>query len=118
MHGKQGRIDLVCEYLAKRFFTHADRLHARLYRQSTLVKKTRITGESLLGVTAIDGALLLDTQGYCHAVGVILDGKPTKGDPSKGARHNSALKYVDSHKKRCMVIVVSEDGPVTILPDS
>lgn len=89
----------------------------RLARQSTLVKKCRISVKNLLGVTSIDGALLLDTQGYCHAVGVILDGKPNSGDPSRGARYNSALKYIDSNEGQCMVIVVSEDGPVTILPN-
>ena len=45
-------------------------------------------------ITSIDGAVLIDTDGNCHAIGVILDGKTSETeDISNGARHNSARRY-------------------------
>jgi DNA integrity scanning protein DisA with diadenylate cyclase activity len=70
-------------------------------------------------LTAIDGSVLLDTQGVCHAIGVILDGiaKEQQGDPSRGARFNSAVRYVGSRAARsCVVVVISEDGRVDVIP--
>ena len=72
-------------------------------------------------VTSIDGALLIDRSGICHAIGVILDGLASpKGTPSRGARFNSAIRYVESAKSantEVLAIVVSEDGSVDVLPD-
>ena len=73
-------------------------------------------------ITAIDGAVLVDPSSTCHAIGVILDGSITKkGDPSRGARYNSAVRYVESQKEdhtyTCLAIVVSEDGTVNLVPD-
>jgi hypothetical protein len=39
----------------------------------------------------------------------------SKGDPSRGARYNSAVRYVESCKTPCMIIVVSEDGIIDLL---
>ena len=66
------------------------------------------------GFTSLDGALLVDTQGVCYAFGVILDGTAAKqGNPAKGARHNSALTYIEGKAGRGAV-VVSEDRTVMI----
>lgn len=66
-------------------------------------------------ITSIDGAVLIDTDGNCHAIGVILDGKTSETeDISNGARHNSARRYknINNH---AVIVIVSEDGYVTIL---
>ena len=38
-----------------------------------------------------------------------------KGDPSRGARYNSALRYLQSIEGDCIAVVVSEDGGVDIV---
>lgn len=51
-------------------------------------------------VASIDGAILLDSTGICHSIGVILDGIATeKGRSDRGARYNSAVRYVENNKK-------------------
>jgi hypothetical protein len=45
-------------------------------------------------LTDIDGAVRLDVQGICHAIGVILDGRVSEqgtlvGNRGRGARYNS-----------------------------
>lgn len=66
-------------------------------------------------ITSIDGAVLIDTNGVCYAIGVILDGTTSKTeDISNGARHNSARRYknINNHS---VIVIVSEDGYVTVL---
>lgn len=73
-------------------------------------------------ITNIDGALYMDIDGYIHAIGVILDGyaKSGEGDSARGARYNSALRYKngDKIKGNCVIVVISEDGMIDIIPDS
>ena len=69
-------------------------------------------------ITAIDGAILLDNQFNCYAIGVILDGIASDGLQSRGARFNSALTYVNWQKdktEKVWAVVVSEDGMVDIV---
>ena len=67
-------------------------------------------------MTAIDGAVLLGPDGVCHAIGVILDGLAgDRGDPERGARFNSAVRYVDSRQEVCLAIVVSEDKTLDVI---
>ena len=89
----------------------------RLRTQSTLLEPMLPTPLLTRLVTSIDGALLLDVDGFCHAVGVILDGKshPNRGTPTRGARYNSAVRYVESSTFPCLAVVVSEDGMVDIV---
>jgi hypothetical protein len=90
----------------------------RLANQGTLLEPCLMTPELLRQLTRIDGAVLLDPTGTCYAIGVILDGLATeKGNPARGARFNSAVRYVGTPKKACMAIVVSEDGGVDLVPD-
>jgi len=93
----------------------------RLRHQGTAIAPLRLTNEMITRVTSIDGALLIDRSGICHAIGVILDGLASpKGTPSRGARFNSAIRYVESAKSantEVLAIVVSEDGSVDVLPD-
>lgn len=72
------------------------------------------TGLLVEAATAIDGALICDADGSCHSIGTILDGKTSKkADSSRGARYNSAIRYIEQQKKiKTFIVVVSEDGYV------
>jgi len=89
----------------------------RLQTSSILIQPMRLTRHQVQLVTAIDGAVILDPQGVCHSIGSILDGSSSgTGDPSRGARYNSALPYANAQKgPRCLVVVVSEDKYIDIL---
>lgn len=79
---------------------------------------------ALLGsLTRIDGAVVLDLAGRIHGIGMILDGLSGRsGEPSRGARYNSAVRFVESRMDggdgRCPVaiFVVSDDGIVDFVP--
>jgi DNA integrity scanning protein DisA with diadenylate cyclase activity len=90
----------------------------RLKKQSITTEPVSLTPDLVGQLSNIDGAILLDTNAVCHAIGVILDGMATeRGDPSRGARYNSALRYVSSQpNSSTMCIVVSDDGYVDMLP--
>ncbi|WXR62628.1 tetratricopeptide repeat protein [Peptostreptococcaceae bacterium AGR-M142] len=73
-------------------------------------------------ITGIDGAVLLDLDGRCHGVGVILDGAAKEGGgfADRGARYNSAIKYYDKlndRNEKVVIVVISEDGMIDIIPD-
>jgi len=71
-----------------------------------------------IDVTAIDGAVLCDPFGICYAIGLILDGvhENANGENrSRGARYNSARRYSVWFNKPSIIIIVSEDGDVTIV---
>lgn len=91
----------------------------RLGGQAVRVKPFHLTVENVRLLTAIDGAVLSDFSGQCHAVGVILDGEAVKsGTPSRGARFNSALRYISTMRKeghKCLAVVISEDGMIDML---
>jgi hypothetical protein len=92
----------------------------RLATQGTRIVPIQLTRDILRSITAIDGAVMLDTNGVCHAIGVILDGEALDfGNPARGARYNSSLRYVAHMEKRripCAAIVVSEDGTAEWIP--
>jgi len=71
------------------------------------------------GTKGIDGAVLVDPSGRCHAIGVILDGAATgEGDRSRGARYNSVVKYLAAAAGTpTVILLVSEDGMINLLPD-
>lgn len=101
----------------------------RLSDQSTILREpVKLVGEllqeTLLMLTSIDGALLVDPQGVCYAAGVILDGSAIKGrgSSSRGARYNSAIRYIygartDQSKGECLAVVVSKDSTVNLIPE-
>lgn len=83
----------------------------KLHASISLAERT----DMLRKLTSVDGALLVDNTGKCHAYGVILDGKAKKGgDTGRGSRFNSAVNYTSSHKGS-FAIVLSEDGMIDIL---
>jgi len=63
----------------------------------------------------LDGALHIGTNMELYAFGCILDGFTIPGeDRARGARFNSALRF-SSQYKNVIVIVVSEDKPVSVV---
>ncbi|MDO5534739.1 MAG: DNA integrity scanning protein DisA nucleotide-binding domain protein [Propionibacteriaceae bacterium] len=89
----------------------------RLLPQVFAIEPTRLTGKVLTAATSIDGAVLVSPDGRVHAVGVILDGVATgTGDSGRGARYNSAIRYLAGAGRGAMVIIVSEDGKIDLLP--
>ena len=92
----------------------------RLAAQSTVIEPVIITKEIISHVSCVDGAILISPDGMIHSFGVILDGKSTRnGNSTRGARYNSAIRYVDGEKSRnvnCLALIVSEDGYVDLYP--
>ena len=94
----------------------ADRLGGQCFK----ITSKKLNAELIKEVTSIDGSLLLSSEGNCHAIGVILDGqsKTNKGDSSRGARYNSAIRYYESMKGKheLLIVVISEDGMINFIP--
>ena len=76
--------------------------------------------ELLIGLSAIDGALIADYQGNIHAIGAILDGESVvEADMARGARYNSLKNYVnwlvgcrEYESNQCFEVIISEDGRI------
>lgn len=83
----------------------------------------RVLTNELNRLNAIDGCVIIDTDGKIHGIGMILDGLSVEsGEPARGARYNSAKKYkyhdpesVSKASGQVMIVVVSEDGSVDII---
>lgn len=89
----------------------------RLSPQSWAVEPSPLSTSLLTQLTDMDGAVLLDPQGHCHAIGVILDGVAKgEGDPARGSRLNNAVRYLGSGRPATIVVVYSADGGIDILP--
>ena len=89
----------------------------RLQRQGARVDPTRLTPELFRQASSIDGAILIDPRGTCHAVGVILDGAARpECTPARGSRYNSAIRYIRSSTTPRLAVVVSDDGTVDVIP--
>ncbi|MEC0235704.1 tetratricopeptide repeat protein [Paenibacillus kribbensis] len=115
---KHGTMVVITEALTAKHELH------QLSKQSTLIEPGIINPEYIKYLTAIDGAIYFDTDGLCHAIGVILDGiaKEDIGDASRGARYNSAYRYLyklkEDEQKKCVIVIISEDGMVDLIPES
>ena len=89
----------------------------RLQRQGARVASTKLTPELFRQVSSVDGAILVDPRGVCHAVGVILDGAARpECTPARGSRYNSAIRYVYSGDTPRLAVVVSDDRTVDVVP--
>lgn len=90
---------------------------ARLKAQAMPIKPIPLDAAATRRASSIDGTILLDVHGVCHAIGVILDGMATDAcTPSRGSRFNSAVRYVETAAPAALAVVVSEDGDVNVLP--
>jgi len=92
---------------------------AKYFEKSAIViKEKKITSDMISSFSEIDGAVLVSNTAKLYAIGVILDGNTIpENDISNGARHNSAIRYIEklkSNEKNCMIVTISEDGDITI----
>lgn len=84
----------------------------------TLLNIESLKPEYVSRLTAIDGALIIDSEGNGYGYGMILAFKGNekiKRDPGRGARFNSAKLYIADQLNcgiKAMAIIVSEDGMV------
>ena len=89
----------------------------RLERQGSRIRPTMLSRELLERATMIDGSILADPRGQCHAIGVILDGGAVSDcTPERGSRYNSAVRYVAGGASGRMAFVVSEDAMLDVVP--
>ncbi|MER7417753.1 hypothetical protein ABT346_13385 [Micromonospora peucetia] len=95
----------------------------RLYPQAWKVSPVPISDVLLTRLTSMDGGILVDGTGKCHAIGVILDGRAGEDElPTRGSRFNNAARYLATPEDcsgrlpRAVVLVFSADGGVDILP--
>lgn len=70
----------------------------------------------VLNLSSIDGAMMLDYDCKCYAIGAILDGDAVvQGRTERGARYNSAKNYVERQKRDgniIFAIIISEDKTI------
>ena len=84
----------------------------------TRIEPKTLTPKLYCQVSGIDGAVLVDPQGVCYAIGVILDGPAHPAcTPSRGARYNSGIRYVHVRDTRRLAVVVSDDRTVDVIPE-
>ena len=99
----------------------AERESQRLAAQSTVIDPVMVSQDIVSHLSSIDGAILISPEGIVYSFGVILDGKATaNGSSTRGARYNSAIRYVDGEMSRnisCLALIVSEDGYVDLYPN-
>ena len=90
---------------------------ARLGAEAVPIDAKLMEPADVIRFSRVDGAILLGPDGRCHAFGVILDGVASgRGDPARGSRFNSAVRYQGSTCKDAIVIVISDDGTVDLIP--
>lgn len=90
----------------------------RFSRQAINIRVKREILSLIHNISSIDGALLFNTNGDCCSMGLILDGivDSKTGNPSRGARYNSALKYIENRRdNRALAVVISEDGMIDFI---
>jgi hypothetical protein len=89
----------------------------RLAQQGTTIEPATLTADILNRASGIDGAILVDPECLCYAIGVILDGAATpECTPSRGSRFNSGIRYVSASKAMRLAVVVSDDHTVDVFP--
>lgn len=97
----------------------------KLIRKIDLIEQK----ELIISITAIDGAVIINSDGECCAIGVIIDGiakDSNECDMARGARYNSALTFITNinfkniygvEPQNCKIFIFSEDKTLNILPD-
>lgn len=90
---------------------------ARLARQGMRIEPAPADADLLDRARRMDGALLIDPMGRCHAIGVILDGEANDAcTASRGSRFNSAVRYVRTEEAARMAFILSDDLTANIEP--
>ena len=90
----------------------------RLGQESLSIQPEYLDQEDIARLGRVDGAIVLGPDGRCYAFGAILDGLATSsGDKARGARFNSSVRYQQTSGVGTMVIVISDDGTVDLIPN-
>ena len=91
---------------------------SRLGGQAMPIAPDFLDPGDIVRLGSVDGAVILGPDGRCHAFGVILDGDASaaQGDPARGARYNSAVRYQRSRVAKSLLVVISDDGTVDLIP--
>ena len=90
---------------------------ARLRGEGMPIVPDYLEPQEVIRLGSVDGAIILGPDGRCHAFGVILDGAADeKGDRARGSRFNSAVRYQNAEKAKSMIVVISDDGTIDLLP--
>lgn len=70
-------------------------------------------------MSSVDGAICLNMKGELKQFAILLDGmRSPKEDPARGARYNSVIRFMEKSGKDYIVVVASEDGPVTVFHEN
>ena len=89
----------------------------RLIGEAVPLLPDRLEMPYLVRFGGVDGAVVLGPEGRCHAFGVILDGTADgRGDPARGSRYNSAVRYQRTMAPQSLLVVISDDGTVDLIP--
>lgn len=95
------------------------RLSSRLFRVnpfSLFDDVNNVKLDLLRSIASIDGAFIVDVDGVCYGIGIILDGDVSVAEKSsRGARYNSSVRYIESRNNKALAIVISDDGMVDIV---
>jgi hypothetical protein len=90
---------------------------ARLGTHAIPIEPEALDPTDVVRLGRVDGAIILGPDGRCHALGVILDGTATvHGDAARGARFNSAVRYQTTMAPQSLLVVISDDGTVDLIP--
>ena len=90
---------------------------ARLSGEGMPIEPDYLDPQEVIRLGSVDGAVIIGPDGRCHAFGVILDGAADeKGDRARGSRFNSAVRYQNAGKVKSMIVVISDDGTIDLLP--
>lgn len=90
---------------------------ARLSGEGMPIEPDYLEPEEAARLASVDGAVILGPDARCHAFGVILDGVANEGgDRARGSRFNSAVRYQNMETAGSVIIVISDDGTIDLLP--
>ena len=89
----------------------------RLSGEGMPIEPDYLEPEEIVRLGSVDGAVVIGPDGRCHAFSVILDGVANEGgDRARGSRFNSAVRYQNMATAGSMIIVISDDGTIDLLP--
>ena len=91
---------------------------ARLAHEGLPIKPEYLDHQDVARLGRVDGAIVLGHDGRCYGFGVILEGLATSsGDRARGARFNSSIRYQETTDVGTVIIVISDDGTVDLIPN-
>ena len=89
----------------------------RLSSEGMPIDTDYLEPDEIVRLGSVDGAVIIGPDGRCHAFGVILDGVANEsGDRARGSRFNSAVRYQKMETAGSMIVVISDDGTIDLLP--